>query len=148
MPNSRTKSEAGLLVLAVFILGLLVGGVGNHLWGAHVWGSQAPPQSAGRPQPPQPISKVLGLSPDQQKQLDAIFNDTHPQFEALAQQRQALRAQTGARIRAILTPEQQVKFDAMTKERDSRGRGPNRGGPPAGGHGPGPGAAPHQGPGF
>jgi len=145
MPNSKTKGEAGLLVLVVFILGLLVGGVGNHLWGAHVWGS-GPQHGAGRPAPPPPISKVLGLSPEQQKQLDAIFSDTHPQFQALDAQRNALRLQTRAKIRAILTPDQQVKFDAMIKDQDAHGRGTNRGGPPPGRDGHGPGG--HQGGGF
>ncbi|HEY6467166.1 MAG TPA: periplasmic heavy metal sensor [Candidatus Acidoferrales bacterium] len=149
MQNSRTKSEAGLLVLVVFVLGLLVGGVGNHLWGAHVWGSTRQDHvGPGRPAPP-PLSQVLGLSPDQQKQWDAIFNETHPQFQALDAQRNALFEQTRAKFRAILTPEQQVKFDAMAKERDARGRGrggPNRGGPPQGDHGSAP--ASHPGPGF
>ncbi|HKQ88696.1 MAG TPA: periplasmic heavy metal sensor, partial [Candidatus Acidoferrales bacterium] len=112
MQNSKTKSEAGLLVLVVFALGLLVGGVGNHLWGAHVW-------SSGPPHRPQPISQVLGLSADQQKQLDAILNDTHPQFQALDAQREALHLQVRAKIRAILTPDQQVKFDAMVKDQDA-----------------------------
>lgn len=148
MQNSRTKSEAGLLVLVVFALGLLVGGVGNHLWGAHVWGSQVPPVHAGH-QPPPPPSQILGLSPDQQKQWDAIFTDSHPQFEALDAQRNALRLQVRAKIRAVLTPDQQVKFDAMIKDQDAHGRGrggPNRGGPP--GVDRGPGAAAHPGPGF
>ena len=145
MQNSKTKSEAGLLVLVVFALGLLLGGVGNHLWGAHVWGS-GPPRGAGHPPPPgQSFSARMGLSPDQQKQLDAIFNDTHPQFQALDAQREALHLQVRARIRAILTPDQQVKFDAMTKDQDARGRGPNHGGPGPGGRGPERG--PHLGPG-
>jgi Spy/CpxP family protein refolding chaperone len=147
MPNSRTKSEAGILVLVVFALGLLVGGVGNHLWGAHVWGS-GPTRGAGHPPPQGPsFSQRMGLSPDQQKQLDAIFNDTHPQFQALDAQREALHLQVRTRIRAILTPDQQVKFDAMIKDQDAHGRGgPNRGGPPPGREGHGPGG--HQGPGF
>lgn len=146
MHNSRTKGEAGLLVLVVFILGLLVGGVGNHLWGAHVWGSTRQDHS-GTGRPPQgSFSARMGLSPDQQKQLDAIFNDTHPQFQALDAQREALHLQVRARIRAILNPDQQVKFDAMMKEQDARGRGPNRGGPPPGRDGHGPGG--HQGSGF
>jgi Spy/CpxP family protein refolding chaperone len=154
MQATKAKSEAGILVLIVFILGLLVGGVGNHLWGVHVWGSQVPPHTGPGHQPPQPISQVLGLSPDQQKQLDAIFNDTHPKFEALdsqyRQQRDALRMQTRARIRAILTPDQQVKFDAMTKDQDAhaRGRGPNRGGPPPGAPPSGSFAPPHSGSGY
>jgi Spy/CpxP family protein refolding chaperone len=147
MQSARTKGEAGLLVLVVFILGALVGGVGNHLWNAHVMSASAGNGGPGH-QPPPPLSQVLGLSADQQKQLDVIFNDSHPQFQALdAQyhaQRGALRKQLRANIRAILTPEQQVKFDEMSKEQDARGRGPNRG---PGGPG-GPGSGPHPGPGF
>ncbi|HKQ88333.1 MAG TPA: periplasmic heavy metal sensor [Candidatus Acidoferrales bacterium] len=147
MQNSKTKSETGLLVLVVFALGLLVGGVGNHLWGAHVWGSGPQQRGAGHPPPPgQSFSARMGLSPDQQKQLDAIFDDTHPQFQALDAQREALHLQVRAKIRAILTPDQQVRFDAMVKDQEAHGRGgPNRGGPPPGrdGHGPD-----HRGPGF
>jgi hypothetical protein len=47
-----------------------------------------------------------------------------------------------ARIRAILTSDQQVKFDAMMKENDSHGRGRGPGPQPGGGPGP------HPGPGF
>lgn len=149
MQNSKTKSEAGLLVLVVFVLGLLVGGVANHLWGARVWSSQGPPPRGMGHQPPPPMSQVLGLSPDQQKQWDTIFHDSHPQFEALDAQRNDLHLQVRAKIRAVLTPEQQVKFDAIVKEQDAhgRGRGPNRGGPPLGGdRAAGPGQ--HPGPGF
>jgi Spy/CpxP family protein refolding chaperone len=143
MQNARAKSEAGLLVLVVFVLGVLVGGVGNHLWDAHVI-------SAGRPgnghPPGTSLSQLLQLTSDQQKQLDAIFNDSRPQLQALDAQHNALRAQTRARIRAILTPDQQVKFDAMTKDQDSHGRGPNRGPGPPPGAGPPPSSTPHPGP--
>lgn len=143
MQSAKTKSEAGILVLVVFILGLLVGGVGNHLWGARVWSSSAPSRGNVHPQPPGPsLSQRLQLSSDQQKQLDAIFNDSRTQLQAVDTQRNTIRMQTRARIRDILTPDQQTKFDAMIKDMDSHGRGPNRGpgGPPPGG--------PHPGPGF
>jgi len=151
MQTAKAKSEAGILVLIVFILGLLVGGVGNHLWGAHVWGSQAPPHGAGHPPPAgRTFSQQMGLSPDQQKQLDAIFNDEHPKFQALDEQRNALHMEIRSRIRAILTPDQQVKFDAMMKDQDAhgRGRGPNRGGPPSGPPPSDSSAAPHSGAGY
>jgi Spy/CpxP family protein refolding chaperone len=147
MTNSKTKSEAGLLVLAVFVLGLLVGAVGNQLWGAHVWGSTRSGHAGpGHPPPQGPsFSQRMGLSADQQKQLDAIFNDSHPQFQALDSQREALHLQLRAKIRAILTPEQQAKFDEMVKDQDAHGRG--HGGPPPGAdHGPGP--TSHPGPGL
>jgi Spy/CpxP family protein refolding chaperone len=135
MQNSKTKSEAGLLVLVVFILGVLVGGVGYRLWGFRVFSSSdmrgGPPPGRG-PQGPS-FSQRMGLSTDQQKQLDAIFSKSHPQFQSLDDsyhsQRNALREQVRQQIRAILTPEQQTKFDAMTKDDDARGRGRGPGGP-------------------
>jgi len=149
MQNSKTKSEAGLLVLVVFILGLLVGGVGNHLWGARVWGSARQDHAGqGHPPPGPSPSQRLGLTPDQQKQWDAIFTDARPQLQALDNQRNELHVQIREKLRAVLTSDQQVKFDAMVKDQDARGRGrggPNRGGSaPQGDHGPGP----HPGPGF
>ena len=141
MQNSRTKSEAGLLVLVVFLLGLLVGGVGYRLWGGRVFG--APRDVHGGPPPGrgpqgQTFSEKMGLSADQQKQLDAIFTNAHPQFAALDAQRNALHEQVRQQIRAILTSDQQVKFDAMVKDEEAHGRGPSRG--------PGPGGPPRLGP--
>lgn len=150
MQNSKTKSEAGILVLVVFVLGLLVGGVGNHLWGARVWGSARQDHAGpGHPPPGPSPSQRLGLTSDQQKQWDAIFTDARPQFQALDNQRNELHLQIREKLRAVLTPDQQVKFDAMVKDQDARGRGrggPNRGVPPQGDHGTSP--APHPGPGF
>ena len=40
MPNTKTRSEAAVLVIVVFFLGALLGVVGNHLWGESVWGKQ------------------------------------------------------------------------------------------------------------
>lgn len=148
MQSAKTRSEAGVLVLVVFILGILVGGVGYRLWGARVFGGSAPPVHGPQGRgggPPQPWSVRLGLSPDQQKQLDAIFNEYRPQFQALDAQRRALNLQSRDKFRAILTPDQQAKFDEITKE--GRGRGPGGPGGPPPGAGGGPRQGPH-GPGF
>jgi hypothetical protein len=156
MQNSRTKSEAGLLVLVVFLLGLLVGGVGYRLWGSRVFGdlrdAHGGPPSGRGPQGPS-FSERMGLSPAQQKQLDAIFSNFHPQFQALDEQyrsqRKALGDQVRQQMRAILTPDQQAKFDAMVKDQEAHGRGPNHGPGPGGPGGPGglgPGGAMRLGP--
>ena len=146
MGNDRTKREAGLLVLVVFILGVLVGGVGYRLAGARVFGG--PPAHGGqRPGPPPPLGQQLGLSADQQKQLDGIWADTKTQVQAVDAQRNAIRMQTRDKIRAILTPDQLTKFNAMIKDMDSHNHSGDRG---PGGRGPGggPDHGPHQGPGF
>lgn len=153
MQITKTKSEAGILVLVVFLLGLLVGGVGYRLWGARVFSSSnsgTPMRGQqGRGGPP-PLSTRLNMTPDQQKQLDAIFHEYGPQFQAMdaqyRSQRDALRKESRDKIRAILTADQQAKFDEMMKEQDAHGRGRGPGGPPPGGN-RGPGQGPH-GPGF
>lgn len=145
MQSARTKSEAGILVLVVFILGLLVGGVGNHLWGARVWSSSAPPRRSGPP-PGQSMAQRLQLTPDQQKQMDSIRDDMRTQFQADDAKRNVIIMQSRERIRAMLTPDQQVKFDAMIKGMDSHSRPGDRGPGPGPRLGPGPG--PHPGPGF
>jgi Spy/CpxP family protein refolding chaperone len=145
METAKRKSEAGILVLVVFILGVLVGGVGTHLWGARIWANGNGPERAGRPPQQGPtLAQKLQLSPDQQKQLDAIFTDSRTQLQANDAQHNAIRMQTRDKIRAILTPDQLAKFNGMIKDMDSHPRGPNRGGPPPGA-GPG---GPHPGPGF
>ena len=50
MENSKTRREAALLVFVVFLLGVLLGGLGNHLWGERVWGRQNPLGSPTRDQ--------------------------------------------------------------------------------------------------
>jgi hypothetical protein len=160
MQSARTKSEAGLLVLVVFLLGVLVGGEGYHLWGSRVFGNNDNmnngPMRNGRGAPPPPLGQTLQLSPDQQKQMDAIWADAWTQLQS---ERNQTRTQTRDKIRAILTPDQLAKFNAMIKDMDSHphpgDRGP--GGPPRLGppQAPPSGAGPaengnqqHPGPGF
>ncbi len=40
MDNDKKRGEAAVLVVVVFLLGALLGGVGNHVWGERVWGKQ------------------------------------------------------------------------------------------------------------
>jgi hypothetical protein len=111
-PNGRkTRREAAVLVFVVFLLGLLVGGVGNHLWGERVWGHQGPVARSGPPSRDQivnDLTRELELTPSQQTQLGAIIDQTRAQWAA---QHEQIRQQGRARIRAILTVNQQAKFD-------------------------------------
>lgn len=119
--NSRTRREAGILVLIVFVLGVLVGGVGNHFWGQSVWGGRSErPARTGPPSRAKVIDDFtheLQLTPDQQQQLGTIIDQTRAewsaQHEATQKKHEAIRQEAHARIRAILTPEQAPKFDAF-----------------------------------
>lgn len=119
--NTRTRREAAVLVFIVFVLGLLVGGVGNHFWGQSVWGSRSDrPAHMGPPSRAKVIddfTRELQLTPDQQTQLGTIIDQTRAewaaQHEANRQKDETIRQQAHAQIRAILTPEQAPKFDAF-----------------------------------
>ena len=80
----------------------------------------------------------LNMTPDQQKQFDAIIEDNFRKIESLQhahmQQIGELLAKRSERIMKILTPEQQKEFQAIEKERwesfKRRGpRGDHRRGP-------------------
>jgi len=125
--SSKTRREAALLVFVVFLLGLLVGGVGNHLWGERVWGRQQPRPHAGPPSREEVVNKLtaeLQLTPDQQKQIGPIIDDTRAQIRAVYEpadaEHEKIRQQGRARIRAVLTPEQQPKFDQFLQRMDEQ----------------------------
>jgi Spy/CpxP family protein refolding chaperone len=124
MENSKTRSEAAILVLVVFILGVLLGGLGNHLWGERVWGHAYPPGMPLHTQIVSELTRQLALTPDQQQQLGVIVDDTkskiHAAYAPADAQREQLRQQGRARIRAILTPEQLPKFEAFMARIDEQ----------------------------
>ena len=135
MENSKTRGEAAILVLVVFILGVLLGGLGNHVWGDRVWGHQIPPGPPSKTQIVSELTRELQLTPDQQQQLAAIVDDTktkiHAAYAPADAQREQLRQQGRARIRAILTPEQLPKFESfMAKIDEQRKKESEQYGPP------------------
>ena len=62
------------------------------------------------------MQQNLGLTPDQQKQVEQIKQEYQPRRQALMDQMKALHEEESGKIRAILTPEQQAKFDKMRAE--------------------------------
>jgi len=124
MDNDKKRGEAAILVVIVFLLGALLGGVGNHVWGERVWGKQtiSGPQTKG--QIVNNLTKELQLTPDQQKQLGAVVDDTRAQWRALyatiEPRHEEIRQQSRDRIRAILTPDQKPKFEEFMKRIDEQ----------------------------
>ena len=68
------------------------------------------------------LSKDLNLTDDQKTKVQPIIDQVKPQMKAIheeaMQKMHALMESAGAQIRPLLTPEQQVKFDAMKKAHD------------------------------
>jgi Spy/CpxP family protein refolding chaperone len=122
MPATKARSEAAILVAVVFLLGVLLGGVGNHLWGERVWGMRADVPSSQQKHLDAQLTQELDLSPDQQKQLHIVVEETQAKWRALygplEGQRAQIRKESRDDMRAILTADQQVKFDAFMKRLD------------------------------
>lgn len=122
MTTTKARSEAAALVGVVFLLGVLLGGVGNHLWGERVWGMRdtTPPPNHLSIE----LTQELQLSPEQQKQLNTIIADTQVKWRALyaplEPQRAEIREQSHDQMRKILTPDQMPKFDAFMRRLDEQ----------------------------
>lgn len=125
MATTKARREAAALFFVVFLLGVLLGGVGVHLWGERVLGGGAPVNpNPTRAQVIAQCTHDLQLTPDQQKQMIAIIDDTRGKWAALYApldpQKEQIRQDGRAHIRAILTPEQQVKFDDFMRRIDEQ----------------------------
>ncbi len=126
METKNARWEAAALVFVVFLLGLLLGGVGSHLWDERVLGQEAVNTKPTREQVLNDLTQRLQLSPDQQKQIAVLIDDTRAKWQALYApldgQHEQIRQEGRASIRAVLTPEQQGKFDDFLKRLDEQRR--------------------------
>jgi Spy/CpxP family protein refolding chaperone len=119
MENTKPSREAALLVIVVFLLGAVLGGLATHVWSIHASTSSIP---HGPDQLIDQLSHQLQLSPYQLKQVTDIVDQTHSQVRAiyapLDAQREQIRQQARERIRAVLTPDQKVKFEDFLRHLD------------------------------
>ncbi len=127
MSGERTKTAAVGLVLAVFVLGAALGALGMYWAGRKVMAEPgrrpAPQTSAERnAHVVESYSKDLGLTPDQQKQMLSILEQTGAKYKSVhdqvAPQMEAIRKEGRDQIRAILTPEQLPKFEEKLRQMD------------------------------
>jgi Spy/CpxP family protein refolding chaperone len=115
---ANSKNKARTIILTAFILGVLTGVGGMSLVRrGDVLGR------GGRPPMIEDITREVGLDREQRAQVEAILKQTrqesHHIFKPIEQQMLDLRARTRAQIRALLTPEQQARYDAWTRRRDA-----------------------------
>lgn len=122
-PNPRKfQWISGLLLVLLYVLGLATGvGLTRWLQPAHGPGGPPPPPHHGKP--PQLIDE-LNLTPEQDRQVRAIYDKHNPALEAVLRENfpriQVIQDQVEREIRAILTPEQQRRLDHAKSRRRPR----------------------------
>ena len=123
---SAARRTAALWVAVVFLLGAALGGSVGYIWAHH-------PVSAANASVPkseperrarrvEQLTQELTLTNEQRQQLDTILSQLHAEYKALHEQNDAQIDQARQRgrnqIRAILTPDQEPKFEAFLKRLD------------------------------
>lgn len=140
------RSIALVAVLALFASGLAIGALGTHLFYSRQLSAHGAPGHFGGPRwgGPEPIVGALELSAEQREKIRLILIDSRREAQGIREEIQPrvldLVGRTSQRMRAILTAEQQQRFDRL--RRLERGRLEHHLlGPP---EGPGPGGMPRD----
>jgi Spy/CpxP family protein refolding chaperone len=148
------RSVALIAVAVLFAVGVAVGVLGMHLYYAREIARHGGGGDLGVQRFARHLDRVLDLNADQRRRIDEILEESRREGDALHREmlprvREHMR-RTADEVRAVLTPEQQARFDELQRRHRRRaehfflGRGRGRPGPfgPRRPRGPQPGPPP------
>jgi Spy/CpxP family protein refolding chaperone len=122
--NSETRRKARLWLGLVFILGAAIGAVFGYSFAHRSYAStqvtlSEPERRARRVAE---MTKDVGLTPEQSTQIDQIIHKAHDEMKAIHEKSDAdvdvVRQRAREQMRALLTPEQKPKFEAIIQRLD------------------------------
>jgi Spy/CpxP family protein refolding chaperone len=129
MDTIQSNRKAILLVALVFVLGIALGAGGVYVLTTRVHAARAQAAAPGGRSPASVVARLdgeLNLTPDQEKKIEAILTDTQARYAEIHRQADPeydqARHQGRVRIREVLTPEQQPKFDQFLRRVDEERR--------------------------
>ncbi len=113
------RNKALLIIFSAFSLGVLTGILVMNL---------VPHRNPGAAPGPagvmDELAREVKLDSGQRTQVEQILAETRQKFESLQDQTRPqfneIRQASRARIRAVLTPEQQARYDEWNRKRDAR----------------------------
>ena len=109
----NSKQLAVMFLLGAFVVGGALGFTADRVWGRD--GSCRDPRSSRAC-----LYDRLDLTSPQRAAWDSILDDRHRQFDSLFKpikpQMDSIRSRGRAQIRALLTPEQLERFEAILRE--------------------------------
>ena len=124
-PRGKTRLKIWLAVVGIFLLGCVTGAALDSAY--RLQASDRRREMHGRHSSEEIFEKMrrdLNLSEQPATEVRAILEQTRNGYRALRAEVRprydALRQNSRARIRALLTPEQQRRFDAKVAELDAR----------------------------
>lgn len=124
--RGRTRLKIWLVVLGVFILGGLTGVAADSAYRLRATGSVREGGRAGHEKMFERMRGELSLSDEQARQVKTVLDETRDEYRTLSAECRprydAIRQKGRERIRALLTPDQQQRFDAKVAEHDAHDR--------------------------
>jgi len=140
---AQIRLVTALVILGVFVTGAAAG-FGLARWVAPSHEDRRPPPPLGR------LLDKLSLTPEQRTAAEAISERFEREVDAVMQEAfpkvRNLREAAAKELRALLTPEQAARFDALEAERPPEGRPGHHHGPGGRGDRPPKHHRPHDGP--
>jgi Spy/CpxP family protein refolding chaperone len=123
--RGKTLLKIWLAVVAVFALGCITGVSLDSVYRLRAGGERSETRGArDKDKVFERMKRDLDLNEQQATQIRAILEQTREEYRQLRAEVRprydGVRQNARTRIRALLTPEQQQKFDAKIAERDAR----------------------------
>ena len=120
----RTTLKIWLVLLVVFVLGSVTGAALTGLYRSRTGGSGADARERAMHERFEKMRTELSLTDQQTTSVRTILDETRNEYRALRTELRPRfeepRLKARARIRALLTPEQQQKFDALVAQQDAQ----------------------------
>ena len=120
--TGRTRLKIWMVLIAVFALGAVTGVALSSLYRSRTGGSDTREKAARERF--EKMRTELNLTDQQTQEVRAILDETRNEYRALRAEVKPRfeepRQKARARIRALLTAEQQQKFDAMIAQQDAQ----------------------------
>src|SRR6266550_1035747 len=122
--TGRTTLKIWLVLLVVFVLGSVTGAALTGLYRSRAGGGGAEAHERAMHERFEKMRRELNLTDQQTTSVRTILDETRNEYKALRTELRPRfeepRQKARARIRALLTPEQQQKFDSMVAQHDAR----------------------------
>ena len=122
--SGRTTLKIWLVLLVVFVLGSVTGAALTGLYKSRASSGGAEAHERAMHERFEKMRSELNLTDQQTTSVRTILDETRNEYKALRTELRPRfeepRMKARARIRALLTAEQQQKFDAMTAQQDAQ----------------------------
>lgn len=122
--TGRTRLKIWLVLGVVFVLGCVTGVALTGLYRSRASGDRPEARERAMNERFEKMRRELSLTDQQTTTVRTILDETRNEYRALRTELRPRfdepRQKARARIRALLTPEQQQKFDAMVAQQDAK----------------------------